>query len=163
MNTLSIDPGVTCCGWALWKGQQLFQCGLSRTKAKTIEERVRDLRSLIGFWPIPIDKCVIEKPEIYQQRFWKGDPRDLVDLAMVVGGIITANSSHVNVKTVFPKQWKSQVPKKIMDVRILKILSETERRVVAAPIVFGEPQTAPPSLLHKMMDSIGVGLKELKR
>lgn len=162
MNTLSIDPGVTCCGWALWKGNELFECGLSRTKAKTIEERVQD-QKFRWHWRIEIDKLVIEKPEIYQQRFWKGDPRDLIDLAMVVGGIIGANSFFADVKTVFPKQWKKQVPKHITEKRVLEKLSPKEKGILATPEVIGEPHTAPPSLRHNLIDAVGIGLWSLKR
>jgi hypothetical protein len=162
MNLLSIDPGVTCCGWAYWRDGKLVLCGLSRTKEVGIEARIcaHDFRRhwLYG----QPDFIVIEKPEVYQQRFWKGDPRDLVELAMVVGGII-AQFPGVRVRAVFPKEWKRQVPKSVSESRTLAKLSELEKNKSESPEVFGEPDTAPPSLLHNMMDAIGIGLWALGR
>jgi len=162
MNLLSIDPGVTCCGWAYWRGKTLDACGLSRTKETTIEERIR-AHDLYRHWSEPIDSIVIEKPEVYQQRFWKGDPRDLVELAMVVGGIVALFPYSVVVRTVFPKEWKGQLLKEVSARRTLSKLSEVEKQVVEKPEVFGEPSTAPPSLLHNMYDGIGLGLFALGR
>lgn len=161
MNLLSIDPGVTCCGWAYWHDKSLIYCGLSRTKEKSIEERIR--AHDLYHWLDSIDSIVIEKPEVYQQRFWKGDPRDLVELAMVVGGIIASFPYSVTVRTVFPKEWKGSIPKEISEKRTLAKLSETEKQVLEKPEVFGEPSTAPPSLLHNLMDAVGLGIWMLGR
>ncbi len=161
VNVLSIDPGVACCGWTEWEGKHLASCGLSRTKNKDIESRVRD-HDFQLHWPQgKVDLIVMEKPEIYQQRFWKGDPRDLIDLAMVVGGIIRAATQRV--KTVFPKEWKGQVPKEVTEARVLEALTEEEVKIVQNPTVFGEPPSVPPSLRHNMFDALGIGMWFLKR
>jgi len=158
MNLLSIDPGTMCCGWAFWRDGKLVACGLSRTKETKIEERIRAHR-----FPATADSIVIEKPEVYRQRFWKGDPRDLVELAMVVGGIIAKAPPNVEIQIVFPKEWKGQLPKDVSERRSLSKLSAAEKQVVEKPKVFGEPSTAPPSLLNNMMDATGIGLWALGR
>lgn len=160
MNLQTIDPGVVCCGWAWWEDSLLLACGLSRTKSRTIEKRVQDHYFQWGDLD-SLDLIVIEKPEVYQQRFWKGDPRDLIDLAMVVGGII--KTAKCQVKTVYPKDWKGQVPKPVTDRRVLQKLSKEEKKILKHPIAFGEPNTVPPSLRHNMIDAIGIGLKILGR
>ncbi len=151
---LTIDAGVTCCGWATWKHSKLFACGLSRTQKTTIEERARDHE----FEFRKIDRLVIEKPEVYQQRFWKGDPRDLIDLAMIVGAIIKEAPPEVLIQTVFPKQWKGQVPREVEGNRTRKKLDSTELALTKKPEVYGRPTTAPPSLIHNMFSAIGIGL-----
>ena len=140
MNLQSIDAGTTCCGWASWVNNTLVECGLSRTQGKTMEDRVRDFQ----FSWKDLDLVVVEKPEIYQQRFWKGDPRDLIDLAMVVGGIIW--SAPCSVKTVYPKEWKGQVPKYVTDARALGKLTSVEKKVLSNPTALGQPASVPTSL-----------------
>jgi len=162
MNLLSIDPGTTCCGWAYWRNRELSACGLSRTKATTVEARIRD-HDFRLHWGTSIDVLVIEKPEVYQQRFWKGDPRDLIDLAMVVGGIVAQFPDVRSVKTVFPKDWKGQLPKDVSERRTLSKLSETEKQIVKDPHVLGSPTTAPQGLLNNMFDALGIGLWALQR
>lgn len=157
MNLLSIDPGLTCCGWAYWRDSKLVRCGLLRTKEKTLEGRIK---AHAGF-TADAQVLVIEKPEVYQQRFLKGDPRDLANLAAVVGGIIAAFPGRAH--TFFPKQWKSQLPKTVSERRTLSKLSEVEKQVVKNPQVYGQPISAPPSLLNNMMDGIGLGLFFLQR
>lgn len=162
MNLLSIDPGLVCCGWAIWRDSQLFRCGLSRTKGKTLEFRIQVHAKTFHRMSLMAHVLVIEKPEIYQQRFLKGDPRDLANLAAVVGGIVAAFPSG-DARMVYPKAWKGQIPKEVSERRTLSKLSEIEKQVLKKPQVFGAPTTAPSSLLHNMMDAVGLGLYFLQR
>lgn len=162
MNLLSVDPGLVCCGWAYWLDSKLVRCGLSRTKEKTLEARVQAHSSVFSARFGAGTLLVIEKPEIYQQRFMKGDPRDLANLAIVVGGIIAAFLG-ASSYTHFPKEWKGQLPKEVSERRTLSKLSEKEKKVLKKPEVYGEPKTAPLSLLHNMVDAVGLGLWKLQR
>ncbi|KKN75945.1 hypothetical protein LCGC14_0375020 [marine sediment metagenome] len=163
---LTIDPGVTCCGWALFRDMYLVKAGLSRTKSASIEERTRDHYNnfMMGGLLEKVDIVVIEKPQVYQQRMWKGDPNDLIDLAIVVGGIVANTRPTVIVRTITPNEWKGQVPKDVTDARMRRILTKRgEQDALENPVVLGKPKGAPEGLLHNMMDGIAIGLAHLQR
>ena len=157
MRTLFVDPGVTCCGWAVYQGRKLIWCGLSRTKEKDLAQRARAhvdaLSRLSPDLSFDFDRVVIEKPQVYQQRFWEGDPGDLIDLAVVVGAVACA-ARKCAVSLVLPKEWKGQVPTEVLERR----LPQHEKEMLQDPLVLGTPSTAPPSLRHNIVDAISMGI-----
>lgn len=163
---LTIDPGVKCCGWAYFRDMYLVKAGLSRTKFETIEERTRDHYNnfmMMGLLE-KADIVIVEKPQVYQQRMWKGDPNDLIDLAIVVGGIVANTRPTVIVRTVTPNQWKGQTPKDVTDARTRRTLTKRgEQSALQNPVVLGKPKGAPDNLLHNMIDAIAIGLAHLQR
>ncbi len=80
----------------------------------------------------------------------KGDLNDLLNLAAVVGGHEKTFKNHVRV---FPAQWKGQVPKKIMNARVLSRLSPQERLRIEDS----------GSKTHNTIDAVGIGLYRLGR
>lgn len=162
MKLLSVDPGSRDLGWAFFDGGRLLECGLSRTRLIGIEEKARAHYSNLTtrFFGKGQIQIVIEKPEVYQQRFWKGDPRDLIDLAVVAGALIPWTS---NARMVFPKEWKGQVPREIEAKRTIAKLNADEIRVHQTPTGLGTPETVPPSLVHNVTSAIGIGLWALGR
>ena len=165
-HALFIDPGLKCCGWGLFRDLYLVKAGLSRTKFKTVEERTRDhCSNFINAGLLEkVDIVVIEKPQVYQQRMWKGDPNDLIDLAIVVGGIVANTRPTVIVRTVTPREWKGQLPKEVTEARTRRTLTKRgEQDALENPVVLGQPKGAPESLLHNMMDGIAIGLAHLQR
>ncbi len=164
--SLHVDPGLKCCGWALFRDMYLVKAGLSRTKSSTVEERTRDHCSNLAGAGL-LDKAgivIIEKPQVYVQRLWKGDPNDLIDLSIVVGGILGCTRPTVITRVVTPQQWKGQIPKDVTDARTRRTLTKRgEMQAVANPVVLGEPKGAPEGLLHNMMDAISIGLSYLER
>lgn len=135
---IAIDPGVKFCGVACFRCDELE---FARYVA------VDDLVDAIDL----SEELHIEMPRIYpgsgQQ---KGDLNDLLNLAAVVG----LCESYFNRSTrVFPAQWKGQVPKKIMNARILSKLSPIEQgRIVGAG-----------AKTHNVIDAVGIGLHALHR
>jgi hypothetical protein len=109
-------------------------------------EVVRWLRAL-GFGN-PGDRLVVEWPKVYQGGKQKGDPSDLLPLAGVDSAVAALLPSRV-VRTVYPFEWKGQVPKAIMTTRILARLSAEERAVLNACDCI-------PSLRHNVIDAIGI-------
>ena len=96
---LAIDPGNDT-GWALFShANGLITCGLGNP---THVRQVRDLAKT----------CVIEKPQIYNARRMKGDPNDLVKVAINAGeygGVL--KSLGVRVEYYTPHEWKGTQPK----------------------------------------------------
>ena len=161
-----VDPGLKCCGWALFRDMYLKKAGLSRTKSATVEERTRDHCNNLTMAGL-LDKAdivIIEKPQVYVQRLWKGDPNDLIDLSIVVGGILSCTRPTVITRVVTPQQWKGQLPKDVTDARARRTLTKRgEMQAVDNPVVLGQPKSAPDSLLNNMMDAISIGLTYLER
>ena len=132
----SVDPGVQKSGWAFW-----FENGLQS----------------VGYSPVDRvdgeDALVIERPQVYQGRAQKGDPNDLISLAIEVGRISTLFGE---VEFVLPRKWKGTIKKEMMTARIIKTLTTNELLLVK------ELKLAK-SYEHNVLDAIGIGLWKLGR
>lgn len=103
------------------------------------------------------DIVVIEKPRIYPgpSRDKAGNMRDLndlIDLACVAGGIAALFDTQ-QIITVYPADWKGQMPKEKMNKRVLDTLTPEERKCIQS---VGK-------LDHNTLDAIGIGLHYLGR
>ncbi len=155
---ISIDPGLRGCGAALWsdtgellsaeylKGSDVLQSALAwKAMASTVKVWVAAFA--------PDAKCLaIELPRTYGGRAAKGDANDLIQLAAVVGGIVT----RLGLETVvyLPDHWKGQCPKSVTKERVDAKLSDAEKARIAWPAA---------SLRHNVIDGIGIGLHHLRR
>lgn len=153
MSLLSIDPGLHAVGAAIWNDSRLIWAGLIKNSGehrRTMVQSVEDkLRSKFP-WP---DTLAIEVPQVYLASRSKGDPNDLIQLALVVG----AFEQWFKAGFTFmykPADWKGQVPKPIMEARISKRLSEEELSKI---------DKAPKSLMHNVWDACGIGLHHTGR
>ena len=72
---------------------------------------------------------------------------------MVAVGAAVASHFPV-VETLFPADWKGQVPKEVMTERIRRSLTEEER---------GRIEKCKASLMHNVLDACGIGLYRLGR
>ena len=131
---LSIDPGARGCGCAWWgkdaTGWVLLQAGYtpgSPGKGDTgppewgaavaaVEEASR---ALLGALRPGI--VVVEQMQVYTRL--KGDPRDLLAVASVGGGLFRAFSDARPVG-LLPARWKGQTPREILGNRIEKQVRE---------------------------------------
>lgn len=142
MTTLmAIDPGIRLVGWAWFVLGKLSACGIDHP----------DRITLFG------DTTVIEKPQVYRALRSKGDPNDLIDVAVIVGELkrqAKLRTPPSRIETPKPAEWKRQVDKAIHHRRIMKVLTDDERRIV--------PQL-PKKVHHNMVDAIGIGLAHLER
>lgn len=137
----AIDPGVHKSGVALFNDGLLMYAGWH-------EHAGSELLALTN------DIVRVEMPRIYPgsgQR--KGDLNDLLDLAAVVGYWEDRLRGSQDVKRVFPATWKGQVPKKIMNARVMAKLSEREAHTIRH---VGAKD-------HNIIDAIGIGLWALGR
>lgn len=155
MILVSFDPGLRDAGLAIWKDGKLQRATLVRSPEK--KERgpfawMQMAKAVAEQAPSP-DRCVIEIPQVYQQRFWKGDPADLIELAGVNGAVVARLDAHEH-HGYRPREWKGQTPKDVHGKRIMKALSAEEASRI---------DPCPASLLHNVIDSIGIGLFDLGR
>jgi hypothetical protein len=139
MTLLAIDPGIDT-GWALFN-DALLSCGVGNPPE------------------IYRARVVIERPQVYLASKSKGDPNDLITLAIQVGRYWEQyERAGDSVRTFLPREWKGQVPKDIQAGRILAKLSAQEQDVVAN---YGRMVNK--GKHHNMMDAIGLGLFALGR
>ena len=142
---LSVDPGTKAVGWALWKGETLARCDVSRG-----EKWWLTLASLPEVRP---DVLYIEDQQIYSTS--KINAHSLLAVARVTGAIIYHYKAPSTV-LVLPRVWKGQVPKKICSERTLNRLNEAEMQAVNS---YKQARY----LEHNMVDAIGIGLWALGR
>lgn len=151
MNILAIDPGVRATGWAWFRAGELLDCGLIKNAKKaTFAQCVQAVRKAVAF-PAPADVLVIEVPQVYQQRHWKGDPNSLIEVAIVAGTVCGA-ANYTDVVFYRPREWKGSCPKDVHNRRVLRTLNE--REVVVCDLAL---KNIPRTLAHNMFDAIGLG------
>lgn len=141
------DSGVRAFGWARFVEAQL--CAVELLRADNVNAMINKVRCL---HTEPGASLVIEKPRVYRERQWKGDPNDLIDVALVAGAAGTLGRFH---KFVHPDVWKGSVPKHIHTKRVLARLDRNELELVQA--------IRPKSLQHNAIDAVGIGLWTLGR
>lgn len=143
MRVASIDPGVKRVGFAVWEDSRLKQAGIC-------EPTLQD-------WMRGLDEIVIEKPQVYVAARSKGDPNDLVELALVVGWMAGIAWMADNAAAIYykPSEWKGQLPKQVCHDRVIKALMDREREAIVLP----------PNKRHALdvLDAIGIGLYHLGR
>lgn len=176
MILVSVDPGLRVCGVAVWgygdepEGIRLGSAFLARNPEKKArgakawaamasEVSVGVANVLARYAPSFANSVVVECPQAYNPKFQKGDQNDLIELAAVAGAVqgkfylnpFKGLEAHVSY---LPAQWKGQVPKEIHNRRVMESLTEAERNVI---------DECPPSLLHNVIDGIGIGLFHLQK
>lgn len=138
---LTIDPGADC-GWALWLGGELYQCGF---------------RKMPATWPEPIARVVVERPHTGKTRARKKDVITLAIRAGEVGGIWSYITGIVP-EYVEPNRWKGSQSKEISH-RIIK----AKLRPAELKKFQSDCKGMAESKRHNVLDAIGIGLYVLKR
>ncbi len=145
---LAIDPGRDT-GWALFRAMdQLLACG------------VGDPRKFGPGWPVgaghlqaAVQTVIIERPTIYTSRNMKGDPNDIVTLAIGVGEYKEYFQSRgARVSMIEPRSWKGSLPKDVHHARVWGELGDSDKNVVAE-----SGRLVAPSKRHNMLDAIALG------
>lgn len=146
---IGIDPG-TRTGWAVFVDGALLSAG---TVTGTTLDDLPDILLLPAI-------VVVERPVIYVQgRGSKGDPNDLVMLALLAGriaGRFEMREPCVDIAFVRPRTWKGSVPKHITNRRTIDALGEDE--IARLP---KRPRAK--TFDHNMLDAVGIGLWQLTR
>lgn len=174
---LSIDPGLNHVGWALWRREKLEAAGLARvptgTKREPLMTRVRTVSAALAhevfsaidalalpeaprspaFPEAAVRDVVVEVPQVYRAARSKGDPNDLIAIALVVSSVTThfRSAAWLGVR---PQEWKGTVNGDVMAERIRAQCSITELGYFVSKV--------PKSLQHNVLDAIGLGRWWLK-
>jgi hypothetical protein len=156
MNTLiAIDPGLNGCGFALFRAGLLERAAYVKNVERTgnkPQDMALGLTLYVSTYKLATDdKVVCELPQVYTQDKLKGDPNDLIYLALVVGALVF----QFGAKTIKPREWKGQLPKEVCNNRVRSKLSLYEIEAIDTRV--------PASLRHNVLDAVGIGLHELGR
>lgn len=154
---LAIDPGEWT-GYAVYQMQKLVEAGVLGKGRAEIQGQLRaTLGCLVAAGRRP-DEAVIEIPQVYRQRQQKGDPNDLISVAIIAGicNSLIYSYTYCDVDLIHPREWKGQRPKDVDNRGILETLSQEELRIF-------EALKLPKSKAHNVVDAIGIGLWELGR
>lgn len=152
----TVDPALSCTGWAVFYNDTLADHGYVKTPAgmdlaERVQKIAKDICTPVAAVPT---EFAIEWPQIYQSS--KGDPNDLLSLSAVVGAIMGKYAHRGNVTLYRPKHWKGQVPKQAMVKRILGKLDAEE-------LASYDEAKYTKGIAHNVADAIGIGLYHLGR
>ncbi len=104
------------------------------------------------------DELVIEVPQIYPGG-GKGDPNDLITLAIQVGRYTERYASRGrSVEHILPHTWKGTVDADILCRRVMASLPSAERALLEAKLeAFAECKR------HNVIDAVGIAKWSLRR
>jgi hypothetical protein len=140
MRLVSIDPGKHLIGWAVWDDSVLTACGLLRfEKLSDVLQYVKSLSPA---------QIICEVPQVYRMSRSKGDPNDLIDLALTAGVCLACAGRSMAVR---PRAWKGTIDPDVLDARVRRRMGDHW------PFVAGL-KDVPKSLQHNTVDAVGLGL-----
>lgn len=127
MIMVSVDPGVTGTGVAVWKNHTLYASLTLHSYKEEWEERAFEIADQFfkEIEPYKPGIVILEKPSFMAGVGGTMVARsgDLVKLCMLTGMLIhAARQTNCLVKLVLPTQWKGQLPKDVTKKRVLDIL-----------------------------------------
>ena len=153
MRVMAFDPGKLSVGWATADEHGLARCGLVSDKTQPgLLLKLRSMQLDVATRGI---RVVIEVPQVYRERHWRGDPNDLIDETITVGALVgwTLDAEQVLTR---PHGWKGNVPKDVHNRRVRERLTMVEAGVLAGCGVKS-------SLAHNVVDAVGMTLWSLGR
>ncbi len=141
MTLLAIDPGNDM-GVARFEGGMLTHLYLVAAGSHVYAELD---------YPNWIEKLVIEIPQVYVSSKSRGDPNDLIKVAVQAGEIIGSVRA-LRVLRVSPREWKGTVPKDVHHARLLSQASVADFAVIEASLA-----KIPKAKRHNALDAYGLG------
>lgn len=164
---LSIDPGLRGCGCAWWtKDAGVWSLhGAAYVPALAHEPEDKDddgpvaWDAMVGAVELAHEArfpdrvptvLVVERMKVYAYGKGKGDPRDLLALAAIGGGLVRAFAGARPVG-LLPSTWKGQVPRDVMGTRV-------ERKVRDAGLWGKIDVPKRKTHLNDVMHAVGLGL-----
>lgn len=151
---MTIDPGVRDVGVAAWEDDGLlYGAWLVRSKREGWNALPHKIVECVEGTFLDIDEIVVEVPQVYVQRKLKGDPNDLIMVAVSAGAMAMALQNQyeeARIHLLRPSDWKGQTPKDISIERIKAQLTLYEQSRVSLP--------SAKTLQHNVWDAVGIGL-----
>lgn len=163
---LAVDPGINGCGVAEFYKGRLNRaayvkntCSPKESLAARAAEMAHNVCCWADFYERPGD-LALEWPRVYASRIresrTKADPNDLLALCGVQAAVVALCGAYGTAACYAPSDWKRNLPKTACEIRVRIRLDEFEREIL-------ERAKSPPSLLHNVIDAVGIGLHHLGR
>lgn len=155
MIRIGIDPGVRMCGVAIecpaWAREPVVRKAfLARSTEATLQGRAIQMATQIR-WQLPSNHLertlVVEGQQFYGTAKSKGDPNQLIDLAVVTGVMVGMLGCDYTPLVPLPREWKGTIPKDVHHDRL--------RRDHPEWIAAVEAET-PKSMQHHVWDAVGL-------
>lgn len=157
---LAVDPGLRFCGVAVGEEGRLIACALVESPQKTgrggtawgaMARSVKAWADTYG----EFDRVRCETPMQYMPGNTAGkriDPDDLMQIQGVVGALC----AFYTVETIYPYQWKGQLPKLVGYNRVISKLDDTEKSLLNGA-------KCAESKRHNIGDAVGIFLNAVGR
>src|SRR6185369_8366679 len=147
MSWMSIDPGLSGTGWAVWHQKNLIASGAIGPQRHIDDWHDRAMEIGNQVFQIATDNDVqrayYELPQYLNARYEVNASGDLVKLC-VVAGIIAGRLHRGHVKPVRIIDWKGQLSKENTLLRVIRLLAQRGRKLST-------------TTSHEA-DSVGIGL-----
>jgi hypothetical protein len=160
---LAIDPGKKGLGWSAWNFGELLAAGIARSP-RGLHHLGEQAIALAAQVPSGADEAVVERMVQYPSRGRRDSVQrqdalanDLLDL-QAIGGIVAARCVTGGIYFATPHEWKGELPKEVVILRVRNLLSEGEAKTLE-----GALEDIPASLRHNALEAVGLGLWRLKR
>lgn len=150
---ITIDLGLNGCGFAEWVGDQMVRARYIKRIEGSASKAYQMAWTLYFRFCLPVsatETIIIERPRIYTKM--KVDPADILNLFEV--GATLQGMHGRPVEWIEPHQWKGSVDADVMTERIRSRLTQEE---------LGGIESCPASLMHNIIDAVGIGLWVLGR
>jgi len=148
---IAIDPGTRSLGWALFDDHLI---GAGVVRAQGLDDMLKRLRDFAPPLITGDRDVVIEIPQIYRASKSKGDPNDLIPVAIVAGAVgVMLRGPTASVRMFTPHVWKGSVPKPIVHSRVFAVLNDQELENLA----FARDRTPKGSQLD-LLDAVSIGI-----
>jgi hypothetical protein len=146
---ISVDPGVTGTGYAIWKERRLLDVGTLHFRKEQTNWLDR-ARTVVGLLEHIMASCALTTFVIEYPNFMQGSggrmvaaSGDLVKLSVLTGMMVNVGCRQCrNVRLVSPNEWKGQLPKDVCQSRIIKAM----------------PGMGMEKISNHAYDAIGIGL-----
>jgi Holliday junction resolvasome RuvABC endonuclease subunit len=150
---ISVDPGLNGCGVAIWNVEKhLERASYVKNPGDDFVSMVLAVARTIPRFSVLPNYLVTELPQVYTRTRSKGDPNDLISLALFVGAL-AFYAGRGGYKLYKPAEWKGQVTKEITELRAKKRLTSDELAKIELP--------SAKSLAHNVWDAVALGLVHL--
>lgn len=115
-SVLGIDPGLRRTGLAWRIDDKSPVVTYVEPTSRSIRDKAREIYDVLPFdWCF--DMLIVEVPQVYREVKQKGDPNDLINLALLAGNLEALISAR-EVIEVRPGTWKGQIPKHTHHARL---------------------------------------------
>jgi hypothetical protein len=118
MVRLTVDPGLSGCGWSVWKDGDLVEAGFVAGEGVREPETWGSLAAeVVGRACLTPDEVVVETMRVYTQG--KSDPADLFALQGLAGALLgVAHARGMKGRGFLASKWKGQVPRDVTGARV---------------------------------------------